>query len=389
MNLEPILEEREAKIVHRAGWVLADGDTVIQNGFVRVENGVIRETGSFHSSCHDRVVDHGEGLLMPAFVNAHTHLELSALKGQLAFGGRFSDWVRDLLKHRESLGFDGLVRSIGQGLDELLYGGTLVVGDVSTLGIVSPHVRNSALSGILFREYLGNDLPDLTHNPDSGRFVRSFAGHAPHTASPGLLTFLKKSCTDLGRPLSIHLAESVDEFEFITTGKGAWADFLGERGVDYSDWGLPFESPVAYLDSLGLLGSGTLAVHLIHAGKKDIGIMKQRGAWVCLCLRSNRNLHNTLPDVDTLVREQVRLCLGTDSLASTESLGMVDEMRFLARAFPAVALKEIFRMATLNGAEALGLGHAFGSLRPGKRAAMVYAPVRAYSEKTLLEKLLS
>ena len=152
MNLEPILEEREAKIVHRAGWVLADGDTVIQNGFVRVENGVIRETGSFHSSCHDRVVDHGEGLLMPAFVNAHTHLELSVLKGQLAFGGRFSDWVRDLLKHRESLGFDGLVRSIGQGLDELLYGGTLVVGDVSTLGIVSPHVRNSALSGILFRE---------------------------------------------------------------------------------------------------------------------------------------------------------------------------------------------------------------------------------------------
>lgn len=389
MNLEPILEEREAKIVHRAGWVLADGDTVIQNGFVRVENGVIRETGSFHSSCHDRVVDHGEGLLMPAFVNAHTHLELSALKGQLAFGGRFSDWVRDLLKHRESQGFDGLVRSIGQGLDELLYGGTLVVGDVSTLGIVSPHVRNSALSGILFREYLGNDLPDLTHNPVSGRFVGSFAGHAPHTASPGLLTFLKKSCTGLGRPLSIHLAESVDEFEFITTGKGAWADFLRERGVDYSDWGLPFESPVAYLDSLGLLDSGTLAVHLIHAGKTDIGIMKQRGAWVCLCPRSNRNLHNTLPDVDTMVREQVRLCLGTDSLASTESLDMVDEMRFLARAFPAVALKEIFRMATSNGADALGLGHAFGSLRPGKRAAMVYAPVRAYSEKTLLEKLLS
>ena len=389
MSLEPILEEREAKIVHRAGWVLTDADTVIQNGFVRVENGVIRETGAFHSSCHDRVVDHGEGLLMPAFVNAHTHLELSALKGQLAFGGRFSDWVRDLLKHRERLGLDGLARGIGQGLDELLYGGTLVVGDVSTLGIVSPHVRNSALSGILFREYLGNDLSDLTHDPDSGRFVRSFAGHAPHTTSPGLLSFLKKNCTGLGRPLSIHLAESDDEFEFITTGKGAWADFLGERGVDYSDWGLPFKSPVAYLDSLGLLDSGTLAVHLIHADNKDIGIMKQRGAWVCLCPRSNRNLHNALPDVDTLVRQKVRLCLGTDSLASTETLGMVDEMRYLARSFPAVALKEIFRMATSNGAEALGLGHTFGSLRPGKRAAMVYAPVRAYSEKTLLEKLLS
>lgn len=389
MSLEPIVDEMPGTVVHRAGWVMVDADTIVPNGFVRVENGVIRETGTFRSSCHDRVVDHGEGLLMPAFVNAHTHLELSALKGQLAFGGRFSDWVRDLLKQRESLGLDGLSHGIGQGVNELLYSGTLVVGDVSTLGIVSPHVRRSALSGILFREYLGNDLPDLPHDPDSGRFVRSFAGHAPHTTSPGLLTFLKKNCTGLGRPLSIHLAESADEFEFITTGKGEWARFLTERGVDYSAWGLPFASPVAYLDSLGLLDKSTLAVHLIHADKNDIGILKQRGAWVCLCPRSNQNLHNALPDVDAMIRQQVRLCLGTDSLASTESLNMVDEMRHLTRIIPKTALKEILRMATSNGAEALGLGHAFGSLMPGKHAAMVYAPMCSRSDKNLFEKLLS
>ena len=389
MVLEPILDEGRMALVHRAGWVMVDADTVIRNGFVRVKQGIIQETGRFGKTWGDAVVDHGEGLLMPAFVNAHTHLELSALKGKLAFGRGFSSWVRELLTLRESTGVENLADGIGAGVDELLYSGVLVAGDVSTLGIVARHVRNSPLAGVLFREYLGNAVPEPEGLETAGRFLPSLAGHAPHTTSPAVLKHLKETCRKEGRPFSIHLAESEEESEFITTGKGVWADFLKERGVDYRAWGLPFKSPVAYLDHLGLLDPNTLAVHLIRGDREDIRTLKKRGVAVCLCPRSNRNLHGVLPDIETMVDEGVLLCLGTDSLASTESLSVLDEMRALAQAFPRIPLRDIVRMATANGAAALGLEKSFGRLWPGKRAAMVYVDMKVETEQTLFENLLS
>jgi cytosine/adenosine deaminase-related metal-dependent hydrolase len=388
MDIRPVLNPEPKNRVHRAGWVMVDPDTLIPNGYVRVENGVIRETGVYRRGM-ENVADHGPGLLIPALVNTHTHLELSALKGKLPFGAGFETWVRELLKTRESLGPEGLVRGLGQGIHELLNSGSLVAGDVSTLGIVENDFMKSDLCGVLFREYLGNGIPEDPGLEDRGRFVRSLAGHAPHTTAPELLKHLKKSCLTSRKTFSIHLAESRDETEFVTTGKGAWAAFLEERGIDFSAWGMPFRSPVAYLDHLGLLDSGTLAVHLIRADREDIRILKQRGAHVCLCLRSNWNLHGRVPDVETMRDEGVRLCLGTDSLASTETLSVYDEMVFFAGMFPNVPMREIIRMATVNGAAALGLGKRYGKLEPGMEPAMIYMTLEADTESQLFDGMVA
>jgi len=387
-DIKPILDNGREPLVHRAGWVMINPDTVIWNGFVRVEQGRVEETGVFHQATPGKVVDHGPGLLMPSFVNAHTHLELSALKGKLSFGVGFGSWVRDLLVLRESMGVDGLVAGIGTGVDDLVNSGSLVVGDVSTLGIVEPRLKGSFLSGVFFREYLGNHLPQLADIETVDRFTSSYAGHAPHTTSPALFKHLKETCRAASQVFSVHLAESTDEVEFITTGKGMWADFLLERSVDYASWGLPFKSPVAYLDSLGLLDEQTLAVHLIRADKQDIRILKQRRVPVCICLRSNQNLHKSLPDLESMIAEGLLICLGTDSLASTASLSIPDEMRYLAEAFPQIPAKEMVRMATINGAKALGLEKTFGSLDPGKIASLVYIPVSAETEHALFENIL-
>lgn len=388
MDIKPILDNGREPLVHRAGWVMINPDTVIRNGFVRVEQGRVVETGVFHQTTPGNIVDHGPGLLMPSFVNAHTHLELSALKGKLSFSGGFGSWVRDLLMLRESMGVDGLVAGIGTGVDDLVNSGSLVVGDVSTLGIVEPRIKDSSLSGVFFREYLGNSLPELAEIETSDRITSSYAGHAPHTTSPALFKHLKDACKAAGQIFSVHLAESSDEVEFITTGKGLWADFLNEMAVDYASWGLPFKSPVAYLDSLGLLDEHTLAVHLIRADKQDIRILKQRRVPVCICLRSNQNLHKTLPDLESMIDEGLLICFGTDSLASTASLSIPDEMGYLAEAFPQIPAKEMIRMATINGAKALGLGKVFGSLEPRKMASMVYIPVSAETEHALFENIL-
>ena len=191
-----------------------------------------------------------------------------------------------------------------------------------------------------------------------------------------------------GKPLSIHLGESDDEQVFITTGRGAWADFLTERGIAFDGWPLPARGPVAYTDRLGLLDEGTLAVHLLHAGPKDFDILRRRGVHVCLCPRSNRNLHGRLPDLPGMLEAGLAPCLGTDSLAGTQSLDMFDEMAFCARAYADVAPEIILAMATRNGAAALGLGDHFGSLLPGSTAGFLYLDLTAATDAALLEQIV-
>ncbi len=389
MGVVPIVEEGCENVIHRAAWVMVRPGTLIENGGVRVEQGVIRDVSPFRPGGGETVVvDHGDGVLMPGLVNAHTHLELSALNGRLPLGQGFATWVRQLLALREKLGPDRLSEKVPEGAEDLIRSGTLVIGDISTLGLVSPMLAETPLSGVLFREYLGNHMPETVDEEAARRFSASLAGHAPHTTSPYVLKQLKKRCDDRHQPFSIHLAESLDEMEFITTGKGNWAEFLKERTVEYEAWGLPCDSPVAYLDKLGVLDDKTLAVHLIRASAKDIMVLKERRVNVCLCLRSNRNLHGDLPDVESMMRHGLSLCLGTDSLASTESLNVWDDMRFLARSFPQTHPVDILNMATANGARALGLESLYGSLEPGKRAAMVFIPMTVRRKEELWENLI-
>ena len=204
------------------------------------------------------------------------------------------------------------------------------------------------------------------------------AGHAPHTSSPDLLRFLKYHTLSRQLPFSIHVAESRDETEFITTGQGRWASFLGERGIDCSAWPLPSRSPVQYLNDLGLLDPLTIAVHLLNVDETDLNIIARTGAVPVLCPRSNMNLHSMLPDLPLMLKygsAKLKPALGTDSLASTDSLNMFDEMAFIARQFPQIKPSDILAMATINGAHALGYGSAAGSLEKGKTACFLYIPL--------------
>lgn len=388
------MESRQAHTVtHRAKWVIADARTVIKNGYVQVEDGVIQSIGDAIPAAAGTIIDHGSGVLMPALVNVHTHLELSALAGKVDFGHGFGNWVRQLLSLREQTGPDALRAGAHSAIQTMLSTGTGLVGEISTTGLTRNLFWQSELKGIWFHEKLGNQSdeafpvqPDLP--PTKGHQRCSFAGHAPHTTDPELLVRLKNRTRVRRLPFSIHLAESRDECEFLKTGKGAWAEFLMERGIDFSTWGLPVSSPVQYLNRLGILGPDSIAVHVIRVDRSDLHILRESKTQVCLCLRSNRNLHGRLPDLDAIMQSGIRPCLGTDSAASTGSLSMFDEMAFVAECFPGLAPEEIFSMATVNGAGALGMEQTFGTLIPGKIGPMIYVPVEAVTVASLLEKLV-
>ena len=376
-------------ITHRAGWILVDPWTIIQNGYVRVCNGLVEEVGQGHPG-GGHVIDHGPGVIMPAFVNAHTHLELCALKGRILFDKGLKLWVKQLINLRDAEKMENLLTGAKQGVKELIKSGTGVVGEISTMGITKDILANSGLAGIWFKEYLGNNsIAKIKCNERKRHIVTSLAAHAPHTTAPELLVNLKNAARKNNLPMSIHVAESEDEIQFLSTGKGEWADFLSERGIDFSGWGLPVESPVKYLNRLGLLDKKTITVHLIHADKDDFEILLHYNVCVCLCFRSNHYLHQKLPDLTGMLNTGLKPCLGTDSLACVDSLSMFDETAFISNAFPLVPPSEILAMATINGADALDVADRFGTLDPGKNGRFIYVPVNVTDRSGLLEAIVN
>ena len=376
-----------SSVIHKAKWIVIDPWTIINDGYIRVESGLIKETGK--SSCSGYVIDHGQGALLPVLVNAHTHLELCALKDKIKYENGFKSWVEKLIELRNSASPETLKTGAIKGLKELAESGCGVVGEISTLGLTCKIMSKSGLAGVWFREFLGDVLLENIICNTNKSLIISIAGHAPHTLAPNRIVELKEITRKSNLPFSIHLAESEDEIEFLQTGKGKWAEFLSERGIDFSGWNLPVESPVKYLEDLEVLDEKTIAVHLLQASKKDFEILLRHNVRVCLCLRSNFNLHNMMPDLVGMLKAGIKPCLGTDSLASADSLSIFDEMTFVSKSFPSIPPAEILAMATVNGANSLGFGEMFGSLTQGKRAAFVYAPVDVSSKSELLQALVN
>jgi len=357
--------------VQRAKWVVVDADTVIENGHLVTEGGAIVSVGHGSGPKGIHSEDHGDAALLPGFVNAHTHLELSALKGRVKSDSGFAAWVRDLLVVRGTCSEKTLFDAARTAVEEAQGAGTLVFGEISTLGITRPLFEKKSAQGVWFQELLGSPEPlAMPTGSDDAPWV-SLAGHAPHTTAPEAIRGMKALATGSGRPFSIHLDESDAEREFITSGQGAWADFLTERGIDFSDWPVPADDPVSYLLNLGVVDENTLVVHLLQSGRRHFRRLAEKGATAACCVRSNLRLHGQAPDIEAMVAEGLTVALGTDSLASCESLSIIDEMRAVAAHAPGLSPPEIFCMATENGAKALGLAGRFGRLVPGASARFI------------------
>jgi len=377
---------RHKREIHRAGWIILDSMNTIQNGCLETENGWIK--GVYTGIPKEPCIDHGPGVLMPPLVNAHLHLELSALKNRIPFGKGFQSWVKRLLEERAALSSHVLVQEAKKAISDLLTRGNLYVGEISTLGITKSLLENSRLNGVFFQEFLGTAVEEgCVQKKDSLSF--SVAGHAPHTTSPDLLRALKQQSRSKDLPFSIHVAESEAESEFVFMKKGPWADFLTLRGIDYRSWDIGSKTPVAYLDGMGLLDPLTLAVHLLQVTAKDMDILARSQVKVCVCPRSNQNLHGRLPDIELMIQKGMGPALGTDSLASCDSLDIWDEMAFISQHYPGLEPRTIFSMATLNGANALGFDQVTGTIAKGKRADFIYRPMDPKTENEVFERLVS
>ena len=368
----------------RASWVVPVCRPPLADGLVAVEGGRIAWVGRGDGPGRPAgaVTDLGDVVLMPGLVNAHCHLELSHLAGRLPRAGGFVTWVEALVAER-ARDEPALVREhTRRAIAAAEAAGTVAVGDVSNTLAHLDLLRASRLRAVVFYELLGWDparcaevmraaedrVAVVLAERDETVRVR-LAAHAPHSVSPPLLRALRER----GGPASIHLAESQAESDFLANGAGEWAGFLARRGLGAVSFHPSGLTPVRYLESLGILAPGLVAAHCVRVEREDRTILARRGVHVALCPRSNRNLGVGLPNLPELLADRVRLCLGTDSVASGDSLDLLQDAALLHRTYPQVEPAVLVRLATAGGAEALGMND-LGTLAAGQAAKMAVAP---------------
>ncbi len=373
-------------IVLQAGWVVPVEGPPVRDGAVAVEDGRIVSVGArraIEAPRASQVRDLGPGVLMPGLVNAHCHLELSHLAGKVSARDGFVGWVEDLVARRPLDPPAVVTQAIRRAVGDVVDSGTVAIGDVSnTLGHI-PLLAGSPLRAVVFQELLAWD-PDAAGRARAAARARvaevggarpaanveiRVAAHAPYSVSRPLLEALVAE----GGPHALHLAESAAESRFLADGGGEWPGFLARRGLAHVRFDPPGQSPVGYVDTMGALHPRLVAAHGVQVDANDRRRLAARGVAVAVCPRSNRTLGVGTAPVPDLLADGVRLCLGTDSLASVESLDLVEDMVLLRRTFPALDPAVIVRMATAGGAAALGF-EDLGALAAGKRAALAFAP---------------
>jgi cytosine/adenosine deaminase-related metal-dependent hydrolase len=353
---------------------------------VEVADGRITSVGKARPGAN--AIDHGPGVIMPAMINAHTHLSLSALRGRLETGKGFIDWVQDLILARSRLSAEDISHAAARAAQVVKDSGTGFVAEVGPTEPGATATRASSLEGIVFTEVLGNSCEtSALPNDDHGLYF-SFAGHGLHTTAPELLKLVSSKVSSENRIFSIHLAESEAETEFLDSGKGRWAELLRCRGIDFAHWGIGGERPVQRALHLGLLGPRTLAVHLLQVQKSEMSVLANTGTSVCLCPRSNFLLHGQLPDISGFTSAGLAPALGTDSLASAPSLSLFAEMAFVSEKYTELSPDSLLAFATINGAKALGRPD-LGTVEAGQSARLIYVDIAATSQQAAALELVA
>jgi len=326
--------------------------------------------------------DAGDVTLVPALINAHSHLELAALRGRTRLGQGFAVWVQSLLAlKREQACKEAEMTEAAEEMSEC---GVAHVGDINNEAPVASTGAffRAGVSVSIFRECFGFrsvHTPDelravsLQDTPEALRPHCALAGHALFSTRPHTMQLACRDCVERGKTFTMHLAEHDDELHCLLSGAGPLSDALRERGVLPQDYRPPGKRPVRYAHELGLLGQYTLAVHCVHCDKEEAGLLAATGTAVCLCPRSNAAIGaGAAAPVERFMDAGVLLCLGTDSLASNSDLNLWNEARALrdAHQLPAQAL---VRLMTVNAAHALRRPE-LGRLAPGYRAAWAVLP---------------
>ncbi len=380
-------------IVVRAAWVCPISRPPIEKGWVAIEGRhIVAVGGPADAAPPGSVHDEGRAVIMPGLVNAHTHLELSWLRGRVPPAADFVDWIKQLFVTRggrsEKAGDPSVVGPAVTAIRELRECGVAVVGDISnSLATVEP-LKNAGMHGIVFHELLGFNLPHGRRIEETrpareaarqigGDQVRvSVAPHACYSVSPEMFRAIREELNDAPvRVTSVHMGESDSEMTFLQDGTGAWPDALRWVGSWVEGWQPPCCGPVEFLERLQFLDARTLVVHGVQLSDESLERVAALGATLVTCPRSNQWVGVGVPPIARFYAAGVPVAVGTDSLASVADLNLFSELKEMRWLAPDIPARTLLESATLVGARALGFDDRLGSIDVGKRAELIAVDV--------------
>ena len=366
--------------------ILRDNASIVKHGAVVLSRGTIVDAGATEKILKKHTGRHiyrlENAVLMPGLINVHTHLELPPLLDAVR-ARTFPDWVLNLIQAKRELDMKGYTIAAKQNVRALIQSGTTTVGEICTHGISPGVLKQSGLRATVYHEIISMDpsspifhLPSPVSRPSNNLVRIGLSPHAPYTVSDTVLLQIRKLVLRKHLHLCMHVAESKDEIRLLQRKKSRFEKLYRAVGWDTA-WAPSTDSPFEYLLTLGLLNDDFLAVHAVQATDKDISIIKRSHVSVAHCPRSNKETGVGKMPLKKFLDAGVVVGLGTDSLASSPSLNLWDEMRSAYRIHRSdgITVKDIFTLATNGGAKALGLFDTIGSIEPGKRADIIAVPL--------------
>ena len=383
---------RARTVVPMSGPPIDDGAVVVKGNRIRAV-GTLPEIAALFTGT---VIDLGEQVLMPGLINAHCHLDYTMLRRAISPPSGFTAWVQRLNAIKRSLQDDDYLEAISHGFAELVKWGTTSVLNIESFPELMSHIPTPPIRTWWFYEMI--DVRQRITTEDlldgAGMFFRKHAEwlggfglspHAPYTSSPDLYKLAGECAREDGMLLTTHLAESAEEDAMFHRASGPLYDFMQSLGRDMSDCG--HGSPLRHLLASQLIGPDWIIAHMNELDDADFELLRETPLHIVHCPASHRYFRHRAFPLDHLLSLGINISLGTDSLASTDSLSLFAEMRTLCDAHPSVAPAMALEMVTLNPARALRRANDLGCLAPKAQADLIALPIAASAEN-LFEEII-
>jgi cytosine/adenosine deaminase-related metal-dependent hydrolase len=356
-----------------AHWVFPVTGPPLPGGTVTVRGDRIESVDPAGARTPD--IDFGNAAIIPGLVNAHTHLDLTGARGAVPPGPDFVGWLRQVIAHRRTQDPNAIAADIRAGLNESLRFGTTLIGDIAAGGASWAALADAPVWAVCFREVLGLPYTRVMsawaelvqwagEHPDTPTCRVGVSPHAPYSVHKAMIEAAARLW-----PVCIHLAETTAERELVEGHDGPFVPFLRDLGVwDPSGLAPSWEWVI-------WKASRAPAALFAHGNYLPTDTRLPPNATIVFCPRTHATFGHPPHPFRELMGQGVRIALGTDSLASNPDLDVLAEAQFVHERYPDVPGEQLLRMATLNGAEALGFGRVTGSLDAGKSADLVVVPL--------------
>src|SRR5436190_19844059 len=397
-------------MIVRARTVVTMDGPPIENGALAVSGNRIVDVGRFDdikSRNAGNTVDLGEQVLLPGLINAHCHLDYTCLRGKIPPQKSFTEWIRAIKAEKATLASKDYIASINEGFAKAKRFGTTTIANLTLfpelipqiqppvrtcwfaelIDIRAPERANELVDAAI--KSLGRARPEVVLSEAEGGAPWGLAPHALFTASKDLF----RRCGEIAQRehilLTTHLAESREEMEMFRHASGPLYEFLNSIGRPMDDCGN--ETPLGLF--LGAPGGRALpqwiVAHLNELTESDFELLERSNSkfHVVHCPRSHNYFGHSRFAFDRLRSFGFNICLGTDSLASNESLSLFAEMRAFQKEFPSVSAEEIFQMVTVNPARALRYENALAQIRPRFGADLITVPCSTSTD--IFEQILA